>query len=297
MDQARWGILLRLAAGLCYTGMAICVKELDNLPLGQVVFFRSFFALLPLLIFLRLRGELPGGLATRRPVGHLLRSTFGALAMFASFATLVRLPIAEATLISYLAPPLMAVFAAIFLRETLTPMRVAAVLLGLAGVVVLVLPDINLSGANSSRLAGYALGVLTAVLSASALTMVRSLARTESPGAIALYFVIASMLAALLTIGSGWVRPDGTALALLVASGVFGGLAHIATTMAFRYAEASALAPLDYVSLLWAALADVLIFSATLNWTFAPALVLVLTAAALMIIEETNRAKLVRRGC
>ena len=65
-------------------------------PLGQIVFFRSFFALIPLMIFLAWRHEFPSGLHTRRPLGHLVRSFFGAAAMFTSFASVALLPLAEA---------------------------------------------------------------------------------------------------------------------------------------------------------------------------------------------------------
>lgn len=74
-------------------------------------------------------------------------------------------------------------------------------------------------------------------------------------------------------------------MALLVGSGLFGGLAHIAMTLAFRHAEASRLAPLDYVSLLWVVLADMLIFGSRLAATFLPALALLLIGAALPMIE------------
>ncbi|MCR9127743.1 MAG: metallo-mystery pair system four-Cys motif protein [Rhodobacteraceae bacterium] len=74
--------------------MVVCIKAVSlDVPLGQVVFFRSFFALIPLVIFLWLRREFPEGLKTKRPLGHLARSGFGALAMFASFASIARLPV------------------------------------------------------------------------------------------------------------------------------------------------------------------------------------------------------------
>lgn len=291
MNNVTLGMQLRLLSGAFFAGMAICVKELATVPLGEIVFFRSFFALIPLVVFLWVRREFPHGLRTRRPFGHLVRSTFGALAMFTSFATIARLPIAEATLISYLSPALMTIFAAIFLREAPTPMRIAAVALGLGGVLVLVAPDLGGGVWDGTRMAGYGLGLMTAVLTAAALTMVRSLAQSESPGAIALYFVIASMAAGLVTLPSGWVMPDAATLALLVASGLCGGMAHIAMTLAFRYAEASRLAPLDYVSLIWVGLADVLIFGVGLAPTFPFALALVLGGAALPLIEARRRRR------
>ncbi|WP_299292543.1 DMT family transporter [uncultured Tateyamaria sp.] len=288
-DRPRIGIGLRLLSGLLMAGMFVCVKAVsDDIPLGEIVFFRSAFALIPLIVFLWWRREFPHGLATRRPLAHLLRAGFGALALFASFAAIARLNVAEAILIAQLSPILMAVAAVALLRERLTVWRVAGLVLGFAGVIVMVWPELGAQGAGDARLAGIALALLSAVLSALALIMVRSLNRTESPGAIALYFVLASMLGALATLPLGWVMPGSWTLALLIGAGLFGGFAHIAMTMAFRYAEATRLAPFEYVALLWPILADLAIFRLPLATSFVFAVPLVLLGAAIAAAEKSR---------
>ncbi|MEM8787094.1 MAG: DMT family transporter [Pseudomonadota bacterium] len=302
-DNPGLAIGLRLLSGLLFAGMLICVKAVsDAIPLGEIVFFRSAFALLPLIVFLWLRGEFPQGLATKRPFGHVLRASFGACALFASFAAVARLNVAEAILLAQLAPILMAIAAVGLLRERLTIWRVAGLALGFAGVVVMVWPELGGGGAGNSvgagasagdgaRLAGISLGLLSAGLTALALIMVRSLNRTESPGAIALYFVIASMAGALVTLPWGWVMPGGWALVLLVSAGLVGGFAHIAMTLAFRYAEASRLAPFEYVALLWPVLADLLIFRLPMTTSFLVAMPLVLSGAAVAAAERGRAAR------
>ncbi|WP_299589549.1 DMT family transporter [uncultured Tateyamaria sp.] len=288
-DRPRIGIGLRLLSGLLMAGMFVCVKAVsDDVPLGEIVFFRSAFALIPLIVFLWWRREFPHGLATRRPLAHLLRAGFGALALFASFAAIARLNVAEAILIAQLSPILMAVAAVVLLRERLTVWRVAGLVLGFGGVIVMVWPELGAQGAGDARLAGIALALLSAVLSALALIMVRSLNRTESPGAIALYFVLASMLGALATLPLGWVMPGGWTLALLIGAGLFGGFAHIAMTMAFRYAEATRLAPFEYVALLWPILADLAIFRLPLATSFVFAVPLVMLGAAIAAAEKSR---------
>lgn len=295
LDRPARGIALRLVSGVLFTGMAVCVKAVsDAVPTGQIVFYRSAFALLPLAVFLWWRGELPGGLRTRRPLGHLLRSALGAAAMFASFAAIARLPLAEAVLIGHLAPVFTALAAVAVLSERLTIWRILGLALGFGGVLALVWPDLG-GDADAARLAGYALGLATAALTAAALLMVRSLARTESPGAIAVYFVAASMAGGLLTLPLGWADTDRTALALLILAGVFGGAAHIAMTLAFRYAEASRLAPFEYVALLWAVLADLALFGSPLGPSFLVALPLVLLGAASAASEGRGRVAISKR--
>ncbi|WP_424973244.1 DMT family transporter [Dinoroseobacter sp. S76] len=284
------GIWLRLLSGVLGAGMFVSVKAVsETVPLGEIVFFRSFFALIPLVIFLWLRHEFPSGLATKRPRDHLIRSGFGALAMFTAFAAIARLNVAEAVLIAQLTPVLLALGAVVFLSERLTVWRIAGLTLGFAGVVVLVWPELNVETGDPVRLMGYGIGLISAVLSALALLMVRSLTRTESPGAIALYFVLASMIGALATLPWGWVLPKGETLLWLVSAGLFGGFAHIAMTLAFRFAEASRLAPFEYVALLWPLLADLFLFKLPLSSAFVVAAPLILGGAVVAAAERTRR--------
>lgn len=291
-DRPNLGISLRIFSGLLSAGMFVCVNAAGpEVPLGEVVFFRSFFAVIPLVLFLRIRGEFPHGLATKRPFQHLLRSCFGAVALFASFAALSYLPLAEALLIAQLSPMLMAVCAVILLSERLTVWRILGVLVGFGGVVVLVWPELGNSAQDGARLWGIGLALVSAVLSALALIMVRSLNRTESPGAIAMYFVIASMVGALCTLPWGWVVPDLPTKALLIGAGLFGGFGHIALTLSFRYAEASRLAPFEYIALLWPLLADLFIFRLGLSTSLILAAPLILAGAAIAAAENGRRAR------
>lgn len=291
VDHPSRGIALRLLSGLLFAGMFVSVKAVsEEVPLGQIVFFRSFFALIPLVVFLWVRDEFPAGLATKRPVAHFLRASFGALALFGSFAAVARLNLAEAILISQLSPILLAIGATIFLSERLTKWRIWGLAFGFAGVAVLVWPELTGPAKESGRLTGYTIGIAAAVLSALALIMVRSLSKTESPGAIALYFVLASMVGGLATLPWGWIEPDWSTIWLLILSGLFGGFAHIAMTLAFRYAEASRLAPFEYVALLWPVLADLFIFRLSLSTSFVLAAPLILAGAAIAATEKDKSA-------
>ncbi|MFD1744170.1 DMT family transporter [Rhizobium helianthi] len=280
------GIMLRILSGFLFAAMSICIKMVANqVPVGQIVFFRSAFALIPLVVFLWVRSEFPRGLYTKRPFGHLLRSSLGAAAMFASFASIARLPLAEATLLSYLSPTFTSIAGVLLLSERLTVWRIGGVLFGLAGVIALVGPELTHIELNGERMWGYIFGLMMGILTAFALIMVRNLSRTENPGAIAFYFVIASMVGGLFTIPFGWVVPDLFGLSILVLAGLFGGFAHIAMTLAFRHAEASLLAPFEYLAILWPILADVILFHIPLSFAFLIALPLVLTGAGLAAME------------
>lgn len=298
LERPYLGISLRILSGLLMAGMFVCVKFVaEDVPLGQIVFFRSFFAIIPLIAFLWIRKEFPGGLATKRPLGHFMRASFGALALFGSFAAVARLNLGEALLIAQLSPILMAFGAAFLLSERLTAWRLAGLALGFLGVLVLVWPELRAGGADKTRLIGYVIGFAAAALSALALVMVRSLNKTESPGAIALYFVLASMIGSLLTLPWGWVSTDLITLGFLISAGLFGGFGHIAMTLAFRNAEASRLAPFEYVALLWPVLADLFVFKLQLSSAFVFATPLILVGAMVAVAEraENNPPRGVRK--
>ncbi|MEP2945457.1 MAG: DMT family transporter [Lentilitoribacter sp.] len=290
INHPNLGIVLRIVSGLLGSGMFICVKAVsDEVPLGEIVFFRAFFALIPLLIFLWIRREFPQGFATKRPFDHLLRSGFGALSLFLAFAAISRLNLAEAVLIAQLSPVLMAAAAILFLSERVTIWRVGGLTLGFLGVIALVWPDLSSSNVSTDRLMGYIFGLLSAAFGAFALIMVRRLNKTESPGAIALYFAIASAIGALFTLPWGWIMPSGSVLVLLIFAGFFGGFAHIAMTLAFRYAEASRLAPFEYLALLWPLAADLFIFKLPIATSLFLAAPLILAGAGLAAVEKQKR--------
>ena len=290
VNHPNFGIILRIISGLLGSGMFICVKAVsDEVPLGEIVFFRAFFAFIPLLIFLWIRREFPQGLATKRPFDHLLRSGFGALSLFLAFAAISRLNLAEAVLIAQLSPVLMAVAAVLFLSERITIWRVGGLMLGFLGVIALVWPDLSSTNVSMDRLMGYVFGILSAAFGAFALIMVRRLNKTESPGAIALYFVIASAIGALFTLPWGWIMPSGSVLVLLIFAGFFGGFAHIAMTLAFRYTEASRLAPFEYLALLWPLAADLFIFNLPIATSLFLAAPFILAGAGLAAAERQKR--------
>ncbi|QBF32692.1 DMT family transporter [Thalassococcus sp. S3] len=273
------GIALRILSGLLFTAMAATIKAIgDAVPLGQLVFFRSAVAMVPLVIFLWARQEFPQGLATRRPMGHLVRCILGGAAMFTSFATLRLLPIAEATMLSYLSPVMTVALAALLLNERSGLYRWLGVGFGLFGAAVLTFPHFT---ADSPQLLGIALGLTTAGLTAGALVQVRTLAKSESPGAIAFYFALASAAFGLATAPCGWSAPEPLIWLLLILTGLFGGAAHIAMTLAFRYAEASLLAPFEYLTVLWAAAIGAVAFAEIPGLTFLLAAPLVVMGALL----------------
>jgi len=249
-------ILIKMLSVLLFALMSVLVRWLgDRIPLGQMVFFRSAFAILPVLAIFALRGELMAAVRTDRPFGHLGRGLISVAGMFLNFAALARLPIVDVTTISFASPLITVALAAIFLKERVRIYRWSAVAVGFVGVIVMLWPHLDVTrytAGNAASTLGALFALGSAFTNAGSVVQTRRLTDTETTSSIVLYFSLFCALGGLLTLPFGWIVPSLPQLGALVGLGVFGGLSHILLTESYRYAPASLVAPLDYTALLWA---------------------------------------------
>jgi drug/metabolite transporter (DMT)-like permease len=250
-------ILIKLLSVLLFAMMSALVRFVgDVVPVGQVVFFRSAFAIVPVLAIYAWRGEIGAAVRTGRPLGHLTRGLISVASMFLNFAALARLPLVDATAISFAVPFITVALAAIVLHERVRAYRWSAVVVGFCGVVVMLWPYLDvpaLIGAGSTSTTVGALCAITAAFTNSgAVIQTRRLTDSETTASIVFYFSLICSLAGLATLPFAWVTPSATQLAALIAIGIIGGLSHIFLTESYRWAPASVVAPFDYVALLWA---------------------------------------------
>ena len=258
------GITLKVVSVCCFVVMATLLKATETIPTGELVFFRCFFAILPVVAWLVWRGQLRTALHTRNPMGHVVRSLIGASSMALGFFALTRLPLPEATALGYAAPLLIVVFSALLLKESVHVFRWTAVLLGLCGVLIILWPRLTLFSSGQALGNSEALGAIAAfggaVLSAFAMMQVRKLTRTERTEAIVVYFFISASIMSLATIPFGWAMPTPEQAALLIGAGFFGGIGQLLLTSCYRYADMSVIAPFEYVSLLLTLVIGFLVF-------------------------------------
>ncbi|MCZ8275000.1 MAG: DMT family transporter [Microcystis sp. LE19-4.1E] len=256
------GIGLRLLATLFFSLMGLSVRIASvEAPVGQIVFWRSAVALVPILVYLVWHGQLRHGLKTDRPLGHVKRSLYGCAAMFFSFLSIAHLPLALATALSFLAPLIVVPIAVALLGERPGIIVVAATLLGFLSVGLIIWPAMVGPELALGTLIGVGAGLACAATTALAKTEIKRLTATEAPAAIAFYFAVVCAVCGLLTLPFGWADVGHTALLALIASGLFGGFAHIAMTEAVARAPVSTLAPFEYTAMIWAILFDLAVFA------------------------------------
>jgi len=282
------GIALKIASVIVFITMASLIKSVaDRVPPGQVVFFRSFFALPVILVWLWLRHELKQGVGTKNPLGHLWRGLVGTTAMGLGFAGLAFLPLPEVTAIGYAAPLLTVIFAAMFLGEEVRGFRIGAVVLGLVGVLIVLSPRLTVTGgATHAESLGAMLVLTSAVFAALAQIFVRKLVATERTATIVFWFSITASGLALCTVPFGWVMPTATEAMLLVGAGLLGGIGQILLTSSYREADASVIAPFEYVSILFALGIGYWVFAEVPTLTMLGGAALVVAAGILIIWRE-----------
>ena len=284
------GIAFKLASVLVFIVMASMIKATaDHVPAGQTVFFRSFFAIPVIFVWLAVRRELPGGLKTTNPFGHFWRGLMGTLAMGFGFAGLGYLPLPEVTAIGYAAPILTVVFAAMFLGEEVRLFRISAVAMGMVGVMIVVYPRLTvLSGDAAGYLEAFGAMVVLggAVFASLAQVFVRRLVNTEPTAAIVFYFSLTATALSLITIPFGWVWPTPGETAILVAAGLLGGVGQILLTSSYREADASLVAPFDYASMIFALGIGYFVFAEVPTLPMLAGAALIVTAGCLIIWRE-----------
>lgn len=296
MHRPVLAITLKVIAISLFTAMAAIVKATsDVVPAGQAVFFRSFFAIPVILIWLLIRGELSQGLRARNPKGHIWRGVLGTSGMALTFFGLGLLPLPEVTAIGYATPIFTVILAAIFLSERIRLIRISAVGIGLVGVIIMVWP--RLTGASNLEDAAM-VGALCILLATLARAMVqihiRKLVQTDTTSAIVFYFSATASVLSLATLPFGWVMPDTQTLLLLISAGLVGGVAQILVTSSYRFGPASMLAPYDYTSMIFAILFGYFLFSElpTLVMLFGATLVV---SGNVLVIWRESRLGLDRR--
>ena len=254
------GIGLRLLATFLMTAMSAAVRAVaETVPIGQLIFWRSFLALIPICLYMMWRHEFPSALSTKHPRLHVTRSLLGIFAMAMFFTALTYLPLANAQALGYLAPILVLPLAAVVLKEQLTPRIFGAVFLGFTGVIFLLWDAFSLP--TEGALIGGAAGLVFAFTMAFVRVHTKTMTQTESSAAIAFYLALVGSVVGFGTIFFGWIALSTSTFAWLALAGFLGGIGHIVANEATARAPVSTLAPFDFAGLIWALGFDLILFA------------------------------------
>jgi len=241
------GIFLYVSQVTCFLVISMTVKSLaPYFAVTELLLVRFVFALLVVLTVIGpKRGS--GFFKTRYPIDHMIRTCCGMVALGLSFVALSGAFIANATAVILSAPIIAVVLAFFVLREQIRPSRMIAVIIGFCGILMIVKP--GLGGSSPAIYAAFG----AAVFFAFVVVWLRKLNRTEHPLCISFFYnlsgtVVFLMWALLIGFSDAWTQAPKL-LGLILLLGVTGAAQQILLSYSFRYADASLLAPFEYLSL------------------------------------------------
>jgi drug/metabolite transporter (DMT)-like permease len=277
----------RLVAVLCLSVMFITgrIAADHGVNLVETVFYRQLIAMPVMLATVAMTTGL-SSLRTRRIGVHASRMVVGVTGMALNFLSYILLPPAEAAAIGFTMPIFGTILSALILREATGIHRWSAVLLGFAGVLVMIRPD-----AGHFPAQGVAVALVAAIVTAGVSLILRALGRTEQPGVIVFWFTLLSMAPLGLAMPFYAQSHDAFTWGLLVAIGVVGGVAQICLTAALRFGPVAVVLPMDYSAIIWTTLLGAAIgegWPAATTWIGA---ILIIASGLYIVWREHIRAR------
>jgi len=273
---------LLLVAWLFFTAEVVAIKALGGaVPVLQILLLRFGTQAVAMAIYAARNTAI---LHTERLRMHGMRSLLSVLTMVCQYAAFGVLPLALATTISFSQALFFVGLGALVFRERIGRARGLAAIAGFGGVLVLCRPGI---GAVDPMVFAMLLG---AFLGGVLMTATKLLARTDSPATIMFYVGLFNTLWIAGPAIAVWRTPEPHEIWLLAAICSAGPLSHLLMIRALRIGEASALAPVDYVRLVFATLAGYVLFGETPDiWTWIGAAIILSSTLFLAKIERARR--------
>ena len=229
---------------LFFVLMSVCIKATgDHIPLFQVVFFRNFFALLPLIFFiyfLKLNFR-----SINNYKLHIARAFIGVTAMSLFFVSIRYVPLVEMQTISYSSVFFISILSIFFLGEKIGYRRIIAIFIGFIGVLIILKPSTELFSNYS------VLPLIASLFLSMAVIVLKKILLTNNNILSVWVFTVLCTILSLFFYNENWIWPNNLDLSFMIASGILGFIAQICLTKSFQLADASLLAPIDFSSVIW----------------------------------------------
>ena len=225
--------------------MDVIVKWSDAYPVGQVLFFRGFCGIIPIL-FLIPKERFLDFYKTERPALHIKRCLAGLIAIVSIFVALRNLPLATVVSISFASPIFTTIFSIFLLREKVGFYRWLAVFVGFVGIIIISEPGFSSLNIYYIYPIIFCLGLSYVAIA------IRKLSSTEPVWLISFFFSFSIMIFSFFSLYQQWIMPSFIDLILLSFIGILGGIANLWLSQSYKYSEVSLVSPLKYLALVFA---------------------------------------------
>jgi drug/metabolite transporter (DMT)-like permease len=286
MSKNHLGAIYMILSVFFFSFMDILIKVTDEYDVGQIMFFRALFGLIPI-FFLIPKNRIKNFYKTKNIKLHFFRSFFGAIAMAAIFIGLRNLQLAEVTALAFSGPLWVVLFSMFFLSEKIRLKRWIAVGLGFIGVIIISKPGFD----NLNFY--YIYPIIFCIGFAGVSILIRKLTLAGEPvWLIAFYFSLVSGLGGLLTIPLGlWKIPNTYDFILLILIGLLGGIANLLLTQSYKLAEVTLTTPLKYLSLVIAIIFGFYFFDEIPSIHTLSGAAFIVVSSAIIFIRENQLKK------
>lgn len=278
------GVLFLMMASILFSLMALLIKLLgQHLQVTQILFIRQLGMLL--MVLPAIMRHFPGSLRANRPGLQLLRMMFAVIAMLGGFSAVIHLPLADATALFFAKSFFMTIFAVWFLSEVVGVYRWSAVATGFVGVTIMLQP-------GTAEFSIYSIASLVGAAGAAAVMIIlRILSQHDSADTILTWSALGIGLVMAIPGIYFWQTPTSLEWWLLASLAIVSYFGQRCNIFAFKHGEASLLASLDYLRLLWASLLGYLVFGDLPGLPTWVGAAIVISASIFVIYRETRRGR------
>lgn len=274
-----------LISVIFFSVMEILVKFLSSsYPIGELVFFRGFFGLLPI-IFIMPKKKFFQNFKTKKIKLHIFRTITGCFALISIFFSLKYLPLADAISITFAAPIFATIFSIFFLKEIVGKKRWFAVLIGFLGILIILKPGTSLFSIYSI------FPILFCVGFAASASLIRILSKTDKNYLISFYYTAGLTLVSLFLDPLSWKIPLFKDCLLLISIGIIGSLGNIIITEAYRKSEISLITPIKYLNLIFAIVFGYYLFNEVPEYSTLIGSVFIIVSTVIIFIRERKLNK------
>ena len=245
LSKNQLGFFYMFISVCAFSLMDVIVKWSDDYPVGQVLFFRGFCGIIPIL-FLIPKDRYLDFYKTTRPFLHFKRCLAGLIALVSIFIALRNLPLATVVSITFAAPIFTTIFSIFLLNEKVGLYRWLAVLVGFIGIIIISEPGFSSLNLYYIYPIIFCLGLSYVAIA------IRKLSSTEPVWLISFFFSFSIMLLSFLSFYQNWILPSLIDLFLLSLIGILGGLANLWLSQSYKLSEVSLVTPLKYLALVFA---------------------------------------------
>ena len=245
LSKNQLGFFYMFISVCAFSLMDVIVKWSDDYPVGQVLFFRGFCGIIPIL-FLIPKDRYFDFYKTARPLLHFKRCLAGLIALVSIFIALRNLPLATVVSITFAAPIFTTIFSIFLLNEKVGLYRWLAVLVGFIGIIIISEPGFSSLNLYYIYPIIFCLGLSYVAIA------IRKLSSTEPVWLISFFFSFSIMLLSFLSFYQNWILPSLIDLLLLSLIGILGGLANLWLSQSYKLSEVSLVTPLKYLALVFA---------------------------------------------